>query len=184
MTEQGPQSPASLPGRRVLVAVVTGAVGDAIQRWRRQHDPEQAQRLPPHATLCYWLPPGDAAALEPQIRHALPEQITVRLGPPATFANADQTIYLPVEQGKDRALDATRARLFDGRFVPLRRDHDWVWHVTCVRYASRGDPDALLAAAATLPAGQSWTVDTVAALELRGNRYEAMATWHLPGASG
>ena len=184
MTEQRPRSSASPPGRRVLVAPVTGAVGDAIQCWRRQHDPEQARRLPPHATLCYWLPRGHPTALEPQIRHALPEQITVRLGPPAKFANTDQTIYLPVEQSQDGALDAARERLFDGRFVPLRRDYDWEWHVTCVRYGIRGHPESLLAAAATLPAGQPWTIDTVAALELRGNRYEAMATWHLPEAPG
>ena len=183
MTEQSPTGVGSPAGRRVLVAVITGDVGEAIQHWRTEHDPAQARRLPPHATLCYWLPPGDLADLESQIRHALPAPITVRLGAPAMFANADRTIYLPVEQGPDRPLDAARERLFDGCFVPLRRARDWQWHVTCVRYGIRGDPDALLAVARILPAGQPWTIDTVAALELRGDRYEALATWQISEAT-
>lgn len=183
MTEQSPAGGGSPAGRRVLVAVVTGTVGDAIQRWRTEHDPAQARRLPPHATLCYWLAPGDLAGLESQIHHAFPVQITVRLGTPAIFANADRTIYLPVEQGPDGSLDAARERLFDGHFVPLRRERDWQWHITCVRYGIRGDPDTLLAVARTLPAGQPWTIDTVAALELRGDRYEALATWQISEAT-
>ena len=56
MTEQPPPSDVSPPGRRVLVAVVTGEAGVRIQTWRERHDPEQARRLPPHTTLCYWAP--------------------------------------------------------------------------------------------------------------------------------
>jgi 2'-5' RNA ligase len=175
----------SPPGRRVLVAVVTGPAGEATQRWRLAHDPEQARRLPPHATLCYWAPgPGtDPEALGAQVRHAFPAPVTVRLGAAREFPNRDRTIYLPVEE--TTGLDEARERLYDGTHLALRRDGDWDWHVTVVRYARDRDRSALLAAAADLPAGETWVVDEVAWMELRDGRYEDLARWRVgPGSEG
>lgn len=171
----------SPPGRRILIAVVTGAVGDAIQRWREDHDPEQARRIPPHTTLAYWAPTVDPASLDAQVHHAFPEPVRVRLGAAQTFANADRTIYLPVLD--TAGLDAARVRLYDGTHLPLARDRDWEWHVTCVRYARDRDHEALLAAAALLPSEAPWSIETVAYMELRGGRYESLATWTVPSAN-
>lgn len=167
----------SLPGRRILIATVTGLAGEAIRRWREQHDPEQARRIPPHTTLAYWAPTIDPVLLEEQVRYAFPVPVPVRLGAARTFDNADQTIYLPVLDTD--GLDAARSRLYDGRFTQLTKDRDWEWHVTCVRYTRGRDQDALLAAAAALPTGATWSVDTVAYMELRNDRYEPIATWDL-----
>ena len=56
----------SAQGRRVLVAVVTGVIGERVQAWRDEHDPGQARRIPPHSTLAYWPPTvdGDGIAVE------------------------------------------------------------------------------------------------------------------------
>lgn len=165
----------SPPGRRILIAIVTGPVGDAIQRWREEHDPEQARRIPPHTTLCYWVPELDPAVLGQQVRHAFPAPVPVRLGIATAFGNKERTLYLPVEETE--GLDAARDRLYDGRFAALPKDHDWEWHVTCVRRTRSLDLDDLLTAAGSLPAGTEWLIDTVAYLELRDERYEPVATW-------
>ena len=173
----------SPPGRRILIAVVTGAVGDGIQRWRRAHDPEQARRIPPHTTLCYWAPESDRALLEAQVRHAFPDPIPVRLGAVRTFDNRDQTRFLPVLD--TAALDAARVRLYDGTYLHLTKDHDWEWHVTCVRYGRSRDDDATALAAAdeSLPSDVPWLIDTVAYMELRDGVYQSIANWRIGGAS-
>src|SRR3954471_7333954 len=96
MASQPTPSESSPPGRRVLVAVVTGEVGARIQRWREQHDPEQARRLPPHTTLCYWPPTVEPVILERQVRHAFDRPVSVRLGGVHEFGNWDQTLYIEV----------------------------------------------------------------------------------------
>jgi len=176
MTEQPFPSESSPAGRRVLVAVVTGEPGERIQAWRQRYDPEQARRLPPHATLCYWAPIVEPSVLERQVRHAFDRPVAVRLGGVHEFGNADRTLYVSVEE--TAALDAARARLYDGTHLELPGRVSWTWHVTCVRYGRKGDPDALRRAA-ELTLDTLWQIDTVAYLELRGDRYEPVAEWHL-----
>jgi 2'-5' RNA ligase len=167
----------SIQGRRVLVAVVTGSAGEQIQRWREQHDLEQARRLPPHVTLCYWPPTVEPDLLERQVRHAFDEPVTVRLGGVHEFGNRDQTLY--VEVLDTAGLDRARARLYDGTHLQLPPREAWTWHVTCVRYGRAGDIRALRRAAAALAVDAVWQMDTVAYLELRGDRYESIAEWRV-----
>src|SRR3954447_18432284 len=111
---------ASPPGRRVLVAVVTGAARERVGDRRRRHDPEQARRLPPHATLCYWAPalaPEAYPLLAAHVRHAFDAPVTVRLGAVGEFGNAEHTFYLRVEVTD--ALDRARVRLYDGTHLAL-----------------------------------------------------------------
>lgn len=169
-------------GRRVLVAVVSGTVGEAIQAWRLEHDPKQARRLPPHATLCYWAPPiDDADALDRQIRHAFPVPVTVTLGGVHEFTNRDGTFFIEVNSSDD--LNAARARLFDGSFCKLDGQQDFTWHVTCVRYPEESQRDALRASVheltATVAESPVWTIDTIAWLELRDGVYKPIRTWSL-----
>jgi hypothetical protein len=190
MTEKAPSSAGSPPptassplpersqdGRRVLVAVVTGTVGARIQSWRERHDPDQARRLPPHTTLCYWPPTVEPEVLERQVRHAFDRPVTVRLGSVHEFGNADHTFYVEVLDTAD--LDAARVRLYDGAYLELPRRPDWTWHVTCVRYGKDGDIEALRRAATDLTLELPWRLDTVAYLELRGDRYETVAEWRV-----
>jgi len=174
-----PDSAPSTDGRRVLVAVVTGEAGARIQAWRERHDPEQARRLPPHATLCYWPPVVEPAVLEPQVRHAFDRPICVRLGAVHEFDNPDRTFYVEVQE--TAGLDAARARLYDGTHLQLPGRADWSWHVTCVRYGRMCDLDRLRRAAAELTLGIAWDIDTVAYLELRGGVYRPLATWRVGG---
>ena len=169
-------------GRRVLVAVVGGPLGAAIQAWREEHDPQQARRLPPHATLCYWAPPlADADALDRQVRHAFPAPVEVNLGGVHEFTNRDGTFFIEVRDTD--ALNASRARLFDGAFCPLDGQQDFTWHVTCVRYPDEAQRASLREAARTLAetiaVAPTWTVDTIAWLELRDGVYQPLRTWTL-----
>jgi hypothetical protein len=177
MTAQSFPSRVSPPGRRVLVAVVTGEPGERIQAWRQRYDPEQARRLPPHATLCYWPPVVEPGLLERQVRHAFDRPITVRLGSVHELDNDDHTLYVEVEDAD--ALEAARLRLYDRTYLELPGRDRWTWHVTCVRYGIRGDLDALRRAARELTLDMPWQIDTVAYLELRGDRYEPVAEWHV-----
>ena len=170
-------------GRRILIAVVTGAIGDEIQRWREHHDPGQARRIPPHMTLVYWAPDIDPALLEAQVCHAFPAPIPVRLGAVRTFGNRDQTRFLPVlDTG---ALDAARVRLYDGTHLPLAKDRDWEWHVTCVRYGRSRELDsaALAEADSSLPSDVPWLIDMISYMELRDGIYEPIAMWRIGVAS-
>src|SRR5260370_13449105 len=63
------------PGRRVMVAVVTGQLGARIQAWREKYDAKPAARLPPHLTVCYRPPDAPLASLEAQVRHGFPESL-------------------------------------------------------------------------------------------------------------
>jgi hypothetical protein len=170
-----PGNVVSQPGRRVLVALVTGDLAERIQAWRRRYDPEQARRLPPHATLCYWLPNADLALLGRQVQHAFAQAVTAWLGGVREFDNEQHTFYVAVEQ--TAALDAARTRLFDGAHLPLTGSDAWTWHVTCVRESHGRDLDALRAAAASLQLDAPWRVDTVACLELRDGVYASVASW-------
>jgi 2'-5' RNA ligase len=171
-----PPSAPSPAGRRVLVAVVTGDVGERIQAWRLEHDPEQADRLPPHTTLCY-VAPEPSAALGLQIRHAFPTPVTVTLGDVHEFDNADHTFYLNVVETQD--LDAARQRLYDGKYLSLRGQASWTWHVTCIRYGARRDLEEVRRLTADFKIVAPWSVDRVALLELQGARYEELAAWRL-----
>lgn len=165
-------------GRRVLVALVTGDAGTRIQDWRLQNNPEQARRIPPHATLCYWIPDVTMAVLDAQVRHAFPEPISVRLGRIEEFDNVDRTFFIEVSDTE--RLDAARERLFDGSVVDLPgRDRHWTWHVTCVRKSIGRNVALLREATRTLDLEIGWTVDTIACLELHGDRYEEVARWEL-----
>jgi hypothetical protein len=172
-------------GRRVLVAVATGPAGDAIQAWRQRHDPVQARRLPPHATLCYWAPDThDAAALEAQILHAFAQPISVRLGGLHEFTNRDGTFFVAVHQSDE--LDAARDRLYDGTHLTLPGDPTFTWHITCVRYPDDAHRDELRAAARDLDAAIAvhpvWTIDTIAWLQLRDGIYQPITTWTIETA--
>ena len=165
-------------GRRILVAVVTGEAGLRIQEWREQHDPEQAKRLPPHATLCYWAPTVAPDLLEQQVRHAFPAPFDVRLGEVRHGTNDQETFYLEVldREPLDNALDL----LYDGAFVEMpERRKDWLWHVTCVRESRGRDQEALMQAAQALKIDVPWTVYTVAYMEFRGGAYSWLAFWNL-----
>ena len=179
MTDQPFPSEASPPGRRVLVAVVTGEVGARIQTWRERHDPEQARRLSPHTTLCYCAPAVEPGLLEPLVRHAFDRPVAVRLGSVHEFDNKDRTFYVDVLDTAD--LDAARARLYDGTFLKLPGRPEWTWHVTCVRYGVRRDLDELRRLVTELSINATWQIGTVAYLELRGDRYEPVAEWRVPG---
>lgn len=164
-------------GRRILIAPVTGSLGDRIQAWRQEHDPEQALRIPPHATLCYWVPAVDPAALEHQIRHAFDRPVSARLGKVHQFDNRDRTFYIEVlETGE---LDAARSRLYDGTHFQLPGDPNWTWHITCVRYTRGKDIDDLLQAAGDLHLDCDWRLDTVSCMELRDKRYQSIAEWKI-----
>lgn len=171
-----PPSPESPPGRRVLVACVTGEVGERIQRWRLEHDPEQARRLPPHTTLCYWAPEL-SERLDAQVRHAFPRAITVQLGRVQELGNADRTFY--VELRDTARLNLARERLYDGAHIQLPRLENWTWHVTCVRYGARRDPDELRRLTSDFRVDAPWTIDRLALLELRGDVYEPLREWRL-----
>jgi hypothetical protein len=169
-------------GRRVLIAIVTGLPGEVIQQWRHDHDPRQARRIPPHATLCYEAPPiGNAGALDRQIRHAFPGPVTVTLGGVYEFANHDGTFF--TEMTDTSALSAARTRLFDGAFCPLAGRQDFTWHVTCVRYPEDAKRESLRAAARDLTAAiaeaPTWIVDTIAWMELHDGIYEPLRIWSL-----
>lgn len=174
-------APSNLPspqGRRVLVATVTGVPGEVIQAWRREHDPAQARRLPPHMTLCYWLPDVDSSALAQQIQHAFPQPITVGLSTVREFDNEEHTFYLaPL----DRALlDDARERLYDGTYATLGNlTERWTWHITCVRDSRNRDLDALRQHTSRLVIQVPWTINLVESLELRGNAYERVTAWPL-----
>jgi 2'-5' RNA ligase len=167
----------SATGRRVLVAVVTGELGERIQAWRRRYDPAQARRIPPHATLCYWAPLAAPERVEAQVRHAFPAPVVVRLGRVREFANQDHTFYVEVLDTAE--LDAARRRLHDGTHLSLPAADDWTWHVTCVRRSRAADRDRLRQAALDLTLNAPWLIDTIAYLELRGDVYETVAEWRL-----
>jgi hypothetical protein len=175
--ENQPSSQASPQGRRILVAIVTGEAGERIQQWRTVYDPEQARRLPPHTTLCYWAPSVEPEALERQVRHAFEKAAAVHLGSVREFGNDEETFY--VELMDTSTLDAARARLYDGAHLALPGRHEWTWHVTCVRDSRNRDKDELRRAAADLWLDVEWTVDTVGYLELRGKQYEPIAVWNV-----
>jgi hypothetical protein len=166
-------------GRRVLVVTVRGDLGTLIQAWRERHDPKQAQRLPPHLTVCY-RPPTDASldALEAQVRHGFPEPVQVRLSGVFVLPHREAPLAVRVLETAD--LDAARRRLFDGSVVQMGGRDDWPWHITCIRYGHNRDQQELLAAAASeLPLDSPWTIDLVSYLELRNGRYEPVAEWRL-----
>lgn len=176
-TENGPSSVASPEGRRILIAVVTGTVGERIQAWRMEHDPAQSERIPPHTTLCYWAPTVEPAILEAQVRHAFASSVTVRLGEVHEFDNDQRTFY--VEILDTAGLDEARDRLYDGTHVALPGDRAWTWHVTCVRESRGQDPGPIREAAQTLALNEPWRVDRIEYMELRVGRYESLASWQV-----
>src|SRR5437764_11834051 len=101
----------TLPGRRVLVAVITGEPGVRIQAWREKYDAKHASRLPPHLTVCYRPPDVGLESLEAQVRHAFPSPVCVRLGP--VFVLAHREAPLAVQVLETAALDHARRRLVD-----------------------------------------------------------------------
>lgn len=160
----------------MLVAVVTGEAGERIRAWRERFDPEQAARLPPHTTLCYWAT-VDSTPLERQVRYAFDRPVEVRLGSVHRFENGEGTFYVDVQESAE--LDRARERLFDGTHVELTGRRTWTWHVTCVRDSRERDLDALSRAADELRLDMPWRIDRVAHLELRQGRYEPLAIWEL-----
>ena len=166
------------PGRRVLVAVVTGEPGARIQAWREKYDAKHARRLPPHLTVCYRPPSAPLDALEAQVRHGFPSPVQVRLGP--VFVLAHREAPLAVQVLETSALDDARRRLFDCTHAEMGGRNEWPWHITCVRYGHNRDRDALLTAAAhELALDEPWIISSVSYLELRNGRYEPLAEWDL-----
>ncbi|HEX8966374.1 MAG TPA: 2'-5' RNA ligase family protein [Chloroflexota bacterium] len=166
------------PGRRVLVAVVEGRLGQRIQAWRERYDARQAGRLPPHLTVCYRPAEASLEGIEAQVRHAFPEPVSVRLG--HVFVLAHPEAPLAVQVSETQALDAARQRLFDGTHVQMGGRHEWPWHITCIRYGHTRDREALLAAALDeLALNAAWRIETISYLELRDGRYSAIAEWGL-----
>lgn len=172
-----PSAVKSPEGRRILIAVVTGEAGTRIQAWREANDPEQARRLPPHTTLCYWAPVVDPALLERQVRHAFASPVDVRLGEVGEFDNDQHTFY--VELLETAMLDTARARLYDGTHVALPGAGEWAWHTTCVRESIGRNLDELRRAARDLDVRGTWEVSEVGYFELRAGRYEPIATWQV-----
>lgn len=170
MADSSPQ------GRGILLAIVSGEAGARLQRWREAHDPEQARRYPPHATLCYWAP-DDLDALDAQVRHAFPGPVEVRLGGPHIFDNEGRTMYLEVREHE--ALDAARERLTDGTHLDLAGRDRWTWHVTCLRRTEGVAPEVIAAAARELQIDASWRIEEIAYLVLVGDEYERRRTWRL-----
>jgi 2'-5' RNA ligase superfamily protein len=165
-------------GRRVLVAVVPGELGERIQAWRQRYDAKHAARLPPHLTVCYRPPLAELSLLEAQVRHAFVEPVTVRLGSVFVLAHPEAPLAVGVHDVGQ--LDEARRRLFDGTYVQMGGRHEWPWHITCVRYGHSRDRDALLAAAAVeLAIDAPWQIETISYLELRQGRYEPLAEWDL-----
>ncbi len=166
------------PGRRVLVAVITGEPGVRIQAWREKYDAKHARRLPPHLTVCYRPPSAPLEALEAQVRHGFPAPVQVRLGP--VFVLAHREAPLAVHVLETAELDDARRRLFDNTHTEMGGRTEWPWHITCVRYGHSRDRAALLAAAAhELALDEPWTISSVSYLELRNGRYEPVAEWSL-----
>jgi 2'-5' RNA ligase superfamily protein len=164
--------------RRVLVAVVTGPLGDQIQAWRERYDARHAARLPPHLTVCYRPPDAPLTDLEAQVRHAFDEPVPVRLG--TVFVLGHPEAPLAVSVHETDALEAARRRLFDGTRVQMGGRHEWPWHITCIRYGYKRNRDALLAAAADeLALDASWLIDRISYLESRDGRYQPLAEWDL-----
>jgi hypothetical protein len=165
-------------GRRVLVVRVRGESGERIQAWRERHDPKQAQRLPPHLTVCYRPPNEPLETLEAQVRHGFPQPVQVRLG--GVFVLAHREAPLAVRVLETDNLDAARRRLFDGSIVQMGGRDEWPWHITCIRYGYNRDQEELLAAAAQeLALDTPWAIDLISYLELRNARYEPIAEWAL-----
>jgi hypothetical protein len=164
-------------GRRIIAGLVTGPHGERIQAWRERNDPQQARRLPPHITLCYWAPVIDADRLERQVRHAFPGPLPLWLGSVKVGDNEQRTLLVEVLHSE--RLDEARARLYDGRIVALPPLDHWRWHVTCVRDTRGRDLDALLVEAQELAIEAPWTLDTIAYMELRGEVYQEVARWRL-----
>ena len=175
--ENAPSSAVSPQGRRVLVAIVTGDPGDRIQRWRLDHDPAQAHRIPPHTTLCYWVPGISMADLGAQVQHAFSRPATAWLGGVREFANDQHTFY--VEVSRHSAVDEARTRLYDRTHTELPGHAEWTWHVTCVRDSRERDLPALRAAATRLTLECEWPVEKVACLELRADRYVVLEEWQV-----
>jgi 2'-5' RNA ligase len=176
-----PSSVQSPQGRRVLVAVVTGEAGERIQAWRQEHDPAQARRLPPHVTLCYWVPDVPLDALERQVRHAFADPVAVRLGGVREFDNEEHTFY--VEVLETASLDDARRKLYDGTYADLPPLREWTWHVTCVRNSRHRNRRELEMHASELTLDEQWNIDSVAYMELRGHQYQLLATWQIRAAA-
>jgi hypothetical protein len=165
-------------GRRILVAVVTGETGRRIQAWREENDPQEAKRLPPHTTLCYWAPEASEEALGMQVRHAFEAPVIVRLGGVKQGDNDQETLF--VEVSETEGLEAALRRLYDGSHVEMPAlNGGWKWHVTCVRDTRERDLEALWRAAEALSLGCEWRLGRVSYLELRGERYEGLASWQV-----
>jgi len=165
-------------GRRVLVAVVAGELGERIQAWRERYDAKHAARLPPHLTVCYRPPEAPIEAIEAQVRHAFSAPLTVRLGSVFVLAHAEAPLAVSVHQTD--ALDEARLRLFDATHVEMGGRHAWPWHVTCVRYGHSRDREALLAAAAQeLALDSPWHIEQISYLQLGSGRFEPLAEWDL-----
>jgi hypothetical protein len=166
------------PTRRVLVAVVSGTLGEQIQAWRERYDAKHAARLPPHLTVCYRPPDATLQDLEAQVRHAFEAPIEVRLGSVFVLGHPEAPLAVSVHQ--TQTLEAARQRLFDGTFVQMGGRHELPWHITCIRYGYKRDREALLATAAQeLALDAPWLIERISYLELRNGRYEAAAEWDL-----
>ena len=106
-----------------------------------------------------------------------PAAITNGLGEVAEFEEYQGTFH--VKRRETASLDAARRKLYDATRLDMGPVREWRWHVTCVRNTNGRDRRTLRSAAATLAPGDTWLLDEVACLELRGDRYETVRSWRL-----
>ena len=129
-------------------------------------------------TLCYWAPAVEPELLERQVRHAFDRPVAVRLGSVHEFGNQDHTFY--VEVLDTAPLDEARARA-------STTARSW----SCPRpgtgpgtspVSATGAPATWTSYVASPPSSPwipSGSSSTIAYLELRGDRYEHLAEWHV-----
>jgi hypothetical protein len=91
--------------------------------------------------------------------------------------NDQATFYVEVQDTE--AIKAALDRLYDGAFLEMPKREVWRWHVTCMRDSRGRDRAAIWNAARELESNQSWAINCVADLELRGARYEEIAVWRI-----
>ena len=157
--------------RRVLVAlVVRGALGEQIDGLRRALGSRDVARIAPHITL---VPPRNVTAANPSEleRHlrevaARSTPLTLRLGPPARFANARPVLYLAVSGDTERLSELAD----DLAHGPLAEPHGYrerpfVAHVTLSSGLSA--PDGIVAERLLGSYSAAATIETLTLLEQR-----------------
>ena len=116
--------------------------------------------------------------MERQVLHSFAEPVVVELGRVKQGDNDQRTFF--VEMKQTEPLARALRMLYDGTHVGMPAlNGAWKWHVTCVRDSRNRDLDALWLAAKELDMACSWPVSQVSYLQLKGHRYEEIASWRV-----